>query len=376
MENRSIVGLDLVRFCAALAVLWFHLAFWNWHHSINGAYSIVSKSTLSPGLEGTAWAGWVGVEVFFVISGFVIAMSAEHKAPLPFLKGRFLRLYPAVWITAPFSALILLWFTAQPDAEIFKLLLRSLVLHPNAPWVSGVYWTLGVEMFFYFLVFLLILTIGFKHFEAFIIALSLISVAFLLTNHLSIDPFQFFRNRRLERLLLLQHGVDFGVGGMFWLCTRHGINLRRLLFFALFCFAACIEIHTLGLKRIDGVAGASAYTPVFIWLASLALMAAFIRWNHRMLALPPRFLSSARYLGLATFPLYLMHDTWGKAVIEVGSQMSMTPRPALTLAILIVLLACVVFLRAEQMLRPHIAALLHAVVPDRIGPDRRTTVTG
>ena len=375
MENRSIVGLDLVRFGAALSVVWFHLAFWNWYRWIEEPFSIVSRSTPSPHLGGTAWAGWVGVEVFFVISGFVIAMSAEHKSALPFLKGRFLRLYPAVWITAPFSALIIAAMTLQPDAQILKLLVRSLVLHPNAPWISGVYWTLGVEMFFYFLIFVLLLTIGFEYFEEFIITISLISVAFLLTAHLPFDPFEFFRYRRLERLLLLRHGVDFGVGGMFWLCARHGINLRRLLLLALFCFAACVEIHMVGVKRAVGAVDASPYTPVLIWLAALALMAAFIRWNHHMLALPPRFLSFARYVGLATFPLYLMHDTWGKAVIRIGSQTGVTPRPVLAVAILVVCVVCAGFLRAEQWMRPHLAALLHAVIPDRIGPGR-SSLTG
>ena len=44
------------------------------------------------------WFGWVGVEVFFVISGFVIANSASKTSPIEFLISRALRLYPAVWV--------------------------------------------------------------------------------------------------------------------------------------------------------------------------------------------------------------------------------------------------------------------------------------
>ncbi|TIT70941.1 MAG: acyltransferase, partial [Mesorhizobium sp.] len=52
--------------------------------------------------------GWVGVQVFFVISGFVIAFSAENSTPLKFFEARVRRLAPAVWVCAPVSAIVLL----------------------------------------------------------------------------------------------------------------------------------------------------------------------------------------------------------------------------------------------------------------------------
>jgi exopolysaccharide production protein ExoZ len=59
------------------------------------------------------WFGWVGVEVFFVISGFVITNSARGASPIEFLKGRVLRLYPAAWICATLSLFALIFIAGD-----------------------------------------------------------------------------------------------------------------------------------------------------------------------------------------------------------------------------------------------------------------------
>ena len=75
-------GLDLVRFLSAVSVAAFHLTRRNY-----------GDPTLMP-------FGWVGVEVFFVISGLVIANSAGGATPSSFAANRFLRLYPGAWCSA------------------------------------------------------------------------------------------------------------------------------------------------------------------------------------------------------------------------------------------------------------------------------------
>src|SRR6266516_7176941 len=45
--------------------------------------------------------GHIGVDIFFVISGFIIAYSAENSSAYEFLRSRIVRLVPAVWIIAP-----------------------------------------------------------------------------------------------------------------------------------------------------------------------------------------------------------------------------------------------------------------------------------
>src|SRR5262245_1362248 len=88
--SRHIYGLDIVRFFAAVSVAAFHFTWQN-----------------PSAIHAAPW-GWVGVEIFFVISGLVIARSARDSSPARFIAGRFLRLYPAAWVCAVLSALVLL----------------------------------------------------------------------------------------------------------------------------------------------------------------------------------------------------------------------------------------------------------------------------
>ena len=153
--TQRFAGLDLLRFFAASLVMLFHLG---------AALSV--PSTLSARIVGSTitypellpWfrCGWVGVQIFFVISGIVIAYSAATSSPSGFLRSRILRLYPAVWLVAPLSATVLALYSIKPPTAIGHALVNSLLLVPFAPWVDDVYWTLGVEMAFYATVYLLL----------------------------------------------------------------------------------------------------------------------------------------------------------------------------------------------------------------------------
>lgn len=106
--------------------------------------------------------GYLGVELFFIISGFVIFMSIEHiNSPLEFIYKRFVRLYPTFWICMIFTY----FFTVFFGHEMLKVSLKEFVLNftmlPDlfsAKAVDGVYWTLKVEMTFYLLILLLLVT--------------------------------------------------------------------------------------------------------------------------------------------------------------------------------------------------------------------------
>ena len=93
--------LDPLRFGAAVGVAVFHQMFWSWAWvsiGVPGFERTVAADVIYPSAASFTWFGWVGVEIFFVISGFVIANSASKSSPTEFLLGRALRLYPAVWV--------------------------------------------------------------------------------------------------------------------------------------------------------------------------------------------------------------------------------------------------------------------------------------
>lgn len=100
--------------------------------------------------------GHYGVQLFFVISGFVIFMTLERTQDWrDFLVSRFARLFPAYWVAVLLTWLVV-WRFSLPGREVpasamwINLTMLQGWLH--APHVDGVYWTLTVELAFYAMV--------------------------------------------------------------------------------------------------------------------------------------------------------------------------------------------------------------------------------
>jgi exopolysaccharide production protein ExoZ len=135
-------GLQVLRGLAALAVLVCHLA--ENHVRATG-------EKLLPGLT----LGWVGVDLFFVLSGFIIARSALNEragvsSAAGFAFGRAARIYLPWWMALAATASLVAF---NPDLLPYKGeadLWASIFLLPAAgqPLLS-VGWTLVMEMAFY-----------------------------------------------------------------------------------------------------------------------------------------------------------------------------------------------------------------------------------
>lgn len=151
-----LTSLDALRGVASFAVAWFHFT--------NGNPRFLPAGPL----RSSGAFGWLGVEVFFVISGFVIPYSLwrSHYRLGDF--GRFVlkrvaRLDPP-YLTAIALILALGWLSAQLPGyggAPFAISWTQLTLHfayLNAfaggdtgpyPWLNPVFWTLAIEFQFY-----------------------------------------------------------------------------------------------------------------------------------------------------------------------------------------------------------------------------------
>ncbi|TPW33322.1 acyltransferase [Martelella alba] len=102
-------------------------------------------------------AGAKGVDIFFVISGFVMYFTSLNKRPIEFIKSRINRLVPLYWI---FTLIIFLGTTLRDhifNIDHLLFLIKSMFFvpafsldHPGHVWpvlVPG--WTLNFEIFFY-----------------------------------------------------------------------------------------------------------------------------------------------------------------------------------------------------------------------------------
>src|ERR1700690_3189143 len=105
MNDRAYyAGVDLIRFFAATIVMLFHFSFYSWAKNVHAPLQIDGSEFFS--LAQYTWFCAIGVQIFFVISGFVISESAHNAAAIDFIKGRALRLYPAAWICATATLII------------------------------------------------------------------------------------------------------------------------------------------------------------------------------------------------------------------------------------------------------------------------------
>jgi peptidoglycan/LPS O-acetylase OafA/YrhL len=151
--------LDGYRALAIVAVMAFHYTIrWTAPHDVPAH---IRAASLFVGFVPFEY-GWMGVELFFVISGFVILMTLKRcSGPADFARRRFARLWPALIVGAALTGIVVNWI-GPPDWKI-KLVdyLTSLTLiNPrlfdftglNANWVDGAYWSLWVELRFYFLI--------------------------------------------------------------------------------------------------------------------------------------------------------------------------------------------------------------------------------
>ena len=119
------------------------------------------------GLNGDGWFsvffskyGSIGVDIFFVISGFVIYNSTYGKniSPTHFMMNRLIRIVPAYWIYTLLTALLVYYYKGLiPFTQLGRgFLVDSLLFIPSMnPSGIGLYplltvgWSLNYEMAFY-----------------------------------------------------------------------------------------------------------------------------------------------------------------------------------------------------------------------------------
>jgi peptidoglycan/LPS O-acetylase OafA/YrhL len=149
-----IEAVDYLRGIAALSVLGFHYFF----SGVNSGK--ISSLELPAPVMSVARYGYLGVELFFLISGFVVAASAQGKTARQFAVGRAVRLYPTFWLAVGLTAGVALAIGEPRMRVTAGQVLANLTMLPGLfgqSNVDGVYWTLALELQFYALVFLLLL---------------------------------------------------------------------------------------------------------------------------------------------------------------------------------------------------------------------------
>lgn len=359
MTRVHVTEIDLVRLFAALSVFLFHVSWQN------------------PALPNSLPWGWVGVEIFFVVSGLVIGQSAFHSSASGFLESRFFRLVPTAVICALLAQAVFQVTPAEAytDRGIwvfpeFQAFLGSLAM-VSPVHAASAYWTLPIEISFYAVIFLFLVAGRLGRLEGFFRLMVLLSAVYL---HLLLASLFLFPSLGwldfgfgLKNMLLLRHMPFFVLG---YLIYRRSALGRPLSVFdtalAFFCvYLSCLEIGIRAWQLVPDYYYITRFTPVATLAISVFLLA--LLFIHRTASGAWRFIGEGRrakqvrFAGLMTYPIYLLHEVIGGATLDLTSRIGLPEGMGLMVAFLAVLAFAAEVVRLEQALNAR--ALFQQILP-------------
>ena len=323
--------LDALRGLAALGVMEYHYT--TWYAQIYGHSSEVLINFPK---------GKYGLELFFIISGFVIFMTLEKtKSSSDFLIGRFSRLFPAYW-AAIFLTFFVVSITGLPGLSVkpYEALINLTMLQGffNVPHVDNVYWTLELELSFYIIMFILYKFKLLKNIEK-------ITMGWLLLLTLNIalrHYFGFQVDGRVETLLLLNNANVFIIGLMFYRIYKEGASISRygIIVSSLLIFK--LEYSGGGLKSFHS------------W-AEVLIVAFFVILFQLIMNGKLKFICLRAFLfaGTISYSLYLIHQNIGYVIIRDLYKLNVNPNVSIFIAIVvsITLASMITFLIEKPMMR-------------------------
>lgn len=292
MTSSRVNELDLLRFLAAMSVVFFHLAF-------RGAAADNYTVALVPQYSKYAQYGYLGVELFFMISGFVILMSASHGGLRAFVASRISRLFPAFWVCCTATFFVTVFFGAPRFSATYQQYAINMTMLSGffgIPSIDGVYWSLFVELRFYALIALVLYLNKIEHIEKLLVAWLIATCA------LEIVPIG-----RLRFAVIADYSPLFIGGAISYLIWRDGANIRRLLTFAI-CFALTAYQSIARLDSLESAYKVTFHKPTVLGLIACCFIALLLVGLKKTSILGKR---SWQVLGALTYPLYLLHQNIG-----------------------------------------------------------------
>jgi peptidoglycan/LPS O-acetylase OafA/YrhL len=286
-----IAGLDVLRGLAAVAVMLHH----------HGEYYDALYRGRTP-LFVNLHAGHFGVELFFIISGFVILMTIERKGTVrDFAVSRFTRLMPAFVAALVIASVILsLWPMPPLQAPTARQFLANLTMAAELlgeSYVDLPYWTLTYELIFYVLMAVVLAFGRLRSLEWLGLLAIAVGLAFLALS----DP---KLHRRTSIVLLVGYSNFFLIGICLYRIHMH--QARPITWIALLVAIAVTALG--GGERAFYASGVLYLTLTVIFAAMVWFMTsprgARFAWSPLV------------FLGGISYPLYLVHVGLGFPLIR------------------------------------------------------------
>ncbi len=279
-----------------------------YHYTFRG-HAADAMSILSfPRLGSIFKYGYLGVDIFFLLSGYTILSSALRKNFLAFVRARVLRLYPAFWVAVCLTTAVTLCLGGNRFHVRFLQFFVNLTMlsnYVNVPWIDGVYWFLAVILKFYFWISLMILFRILKFRE------------FVMSGWLILSYFLIFFHGMPGSRFFIPEAAPFLISGMaFYEVREKGWNGFRLVIIA-GGFLLSLGILFREVPQFTGHYKTSLSFPIlcaflFVVYVLMALVSHLSFWVD----------ASARWgkglviLSSATYPLYLIHQNIGYMIFN------------------------------------------------------------
>ena len=259
-------------------------------------------------LNNIFMAGFSGVDIFFVLSGFIILFTSRtgKSNRNTFIKRRFIRIYPIYWIVTAFLiiAYLLSPSTDQAYKGVPEIIFGSFTLFPQKRYVLGVAWTLTYEVLFY----IIFAATYFRNPRYLFYALTGWVSIILLLHFFNIKT-GFFALDALTRPIIL----DFAFGCLIAYAYKRYSNFMHSGWFfwsglILFILMWAIFYHY---KTSDVSFFTGEMTRVYLFGIPAALLI------FGALYLPVTVSGLLVYLGDASYSLYLVHGTILSMLIKI-----------------------------------------------------------
>ena len=315
-----LVGVDALRGLAAFSVCLFHL-----EHIAFG----------TPNSAQFFRFGLLGVELFFLISGFVILMVAERTTSVTdFLAARVVRLYPAYLVSVLLTAIYVLDVGKYESSTVlFNItMLQSFFDIPN---IANPYWTLAFELSFYAAFSIVLASGALRHIERLALVWLLIAATyrFALPGWMQFDAERPFV--QASYIIVAPQFAPFFVLGM----LTYRLYRKQLGWIGALSMTVALLLTSRGRGDFADISG-SIYA-AFACVSVCALLAAV------QLDTPGFASQTLGWLGIVSYPLYLIHCTAANLCIFVFSSVS-KPAAVLISIPLSLALACAVHYWVEK----------------------------
>lgn len=277
--------LDSLRGIAALLVVFFHFTMGREEHN----FFLRIRTT--------------GVDLFFIISGFVIFMSLQNVASdTEFVINRFTRLYPTYWASVCFTFILIISISIYRGNGITKDILIQFFgnltmfqFYMGIPDLDGPYWTMIIEMLFYIFMLVLFQINCLKHIDriGLVICFIIVVIKYLF-------PELYFINLIIKWIPLLQFFPLFFSGIIFYKLHNSLIKKTKGYLLIFSCFFCQIMLFQSSGRSVNFISWAQYGFILFIYFIIFLL---FVNKNLKFIINPLTL-----FVGKISFALYLIHQ--------------------------------------------------------------------